>query len=322
MILVTGATGLLGHHLLQALEVKQMPVRALCRQTEGLPKFNHVEWFQGDIVNIVELERAMQGVTHIYHCAAKVSYDPRWHHEMMRINIEGTANVVNLALDYEVAKMIYVSSIATLGKEDKGKLVSEQTEWLDKEPHSMYAESKYYAEMEVWRGIGEGLQAVIVNPSVILGEGDWQKSSTNLFKIVYDEFPWYTNGSTGWVDVKDVVKVMIRLMESSICQEKFIVNGANASFKDVFTMMANGLKKRPPYKKALPWMSEIVWRLAYLKSILSGKVATITKETAITAHQQQAFSSAKLSQTLPDFSFTPLEETIARVSEKMLQSIE
>lgn len=321
MILVTGATGLLGHHLLQALEATQMPIRALCRQTEGLPQFNHVEWFRGDIVNIVELERAMQGITYIYHCAAKVSYDPRLRQEMMRINVEGTANLVNLAIDNQVTKMVYVSSIATLGKEDEGKWVSEETEWQDKEPHSMYAESKYYAEMEVWRGIGEGLQAVIINPSVILGEGDWQKSSTNLFKIVYDEFPWYTNGSTGWVDVKDVVKVMIRLMESTICQEKFIINGSNATFKDVFTMMAHGLKKRPPYKKASLWMSEIVWRLAYLKSLLSGKVATITKETARTAHQKQAFSSEKLSKAFPDFSFTPLEETIARVSQKMLQDI-
>jgi nucleoside-diphosphate-sugar epimerase len=317
MILVTGGTGLLGQHLLEKLSAQQK-IRAIFRT--ALPTFyaslNHgnIEWVEADITDIISLERAFEGITQVYHCAAIVSYDPRMKERMMQTNIEGTANIVNLCLDHQLKKLCYVSSIATLGEGIIGELIAEKNDWEEGHTNSNYAMSKQGAEMEVWRGIAEGLQAVIINPGIILGEGDDAKSSTNLFKIIRNEFPYYTQGGTCWVDVKDVVKAMIRLMESPIENERFIISQGNYSFREVFTMMAKAMNKKPPHRLASPFMTEIVWRLAYVKSIITGRVATISKETARSAIQTRVFNGAKLLNALPYFTYTDMHETIRRIS--------
>ena len=317
MILVTGGTGLLGQHLLEKLSAKQK-IRAIFRT--ALPTFyaslNHgnIEWVEADITDIISLEKAFEGITQVYHCAAIVSYDPRMKESMMQTNIEGTANVVNLCLDHQLKKLCYVSSIATLGEGIIGELISEKNDWEEGHTNSNYAVSKQGAEMEVWRGVAEGLQAVIINPGIILGEGDDAKSSTHLFKIIRNEFPYYTQGGTCWVDVKDVVKAMIRLMESPIENERFIISQGNYSFREVFTMMAKAMNKKPPHRLASPFMTEIVWRLAYVKSMITGRVATISKETARSARQTRRFNGAKLLNALPDFTYTDMQETIRRIS--------
>ncbi len=317
MILVTGGTGLLGQHLLEKLSAKQK-IRAIFRT--ALPTFyaslNHgnIEWVEADITDIISLEKAFEGITQVYHCAAIVSYDPRMKERMMQTNIEGTANVVNLCLDHQLKKLCYVSSIATLGEGIIGELISEKNDWEEGHTNSNYAVSKQGAEMEVWRGVAEGLQAVIINPGIILGEGDDAKSSTHLFKIIRNEFPYYTQGGTCWVDVKDVVKAMIRLMESPIENERFIISQGNYSFREVFTMMAKAMNKKPPHRLASPFMTEIVWRLAYVKSMITGRVATISKETARSARQTRRFNGAKLLNALPDFTYTDMQETIRRIS--------
>ena len=317
MILVTGGTGLLGQHLLEKLSAKQK-IRAIFRT--ALPTFyaslNHgnIEWVEADITDIISLEKAFEGITQVYHCAAIVSYDPRMKERMMQTNIEGTANVVNLCLDHQLKKLCYVSSIATLGEGIIGELISEKNDWEEGHTNSNYAVSKQGAEMEVWRGVAEGLQAVIINPGIILGEGDDAKSSTHLFKIIRNEFPYYTQGGTCWVDVKDVVKAMIRLMESPIENERFIISQGNYSFRELFTMMAKAMNKKPPHRLASPFMTEIVWRLAYVKSMITGRVATISKETARSARQTRVFNGAKLLNALPDFTYTDMHETIQRIS--------
>ena len=317
MILVTGGTGLLGQHLLEKLSAKQK-IRAIFRT--ALPTFyaslNHgnIEWVEADITDIISLEKAFEGITQVYHCAAIVSYDPRMKERMMQTNIEGTANVVNLCLDHQLKKLCYVSSIATLGEGIIGELISEKNDWEEGHTNSNYAVSKQGAEMEVWRGVAEGLQAVIINPGIILGEGDDAKSSTHLFKIIRNEFPYYTQGGTCWVDVKDVVKAMIRLMESPIENERFIISQGNYSFRELFTMMAKAMNKKPPHRLASPFMTEIVWRLAYVKSMITGRVATISKETARSARQTRVFNGAKLLNALPDFTYTDMQETIRRIS--------
>ncbi len=317
MILVTGGTGLLGQHLLEKLSATQK-IRAIFRT--ALPTFyaslNHgnIEWVEADITDIISLEKAFEGITQVYHCAAIVSYDPRMKERMMQTNIEGTANVVNLCLDHQLKKLCYVSSIATLGEGVIGELISEKNDWEEGHTNSNYAVSKQGAEMEVWRGVAEGLQAVIINPGIILGEGDDAKSSTHLFKIIRNEFPYYTQGGTCWVDVKDVVKAMIRLMESPIENERFIISQGNYSFREVFTMMAKAMNKKPPHRLASPFMTEIVWRLAYVKSMITGRVATISKETARSARQTRRFNGAKLLNALPDFTYTDMQETIRRIS--------
>ena len=220
--LVTGGTGLVGSHLIKALLHEDKKVKALYRKT--IPQFegsSKVIWVQGDVLDVFDLDKAMEEVEHVYHCAAVVSFHESSKHEMFKINVDGTANVVNACIDNSVKKLCYVSSVAALGKVPEGHEIDETSEWNNDKSNSNYSKSKHFAEMEVWRGIGEGLNAVIVNPSIILGAGDWSKGSSGIFKTAYDEFPWYTEGVTGFVDVEDVVRAMIGLMNSDVCKRTF-----------------------------------------------------------------------------------------------------
>jgi dihydroflavonol-4-reductase len=325
MILITGASGLLGLHLLHQLSLGDKKIRAIfnTQKLKLLPATDEtmVEWMQADVLDLPALEKAFEGVTTVYHCAAMVSYDKRLRQTMMDINVEGTANVVNVCLAKNIKKLVHVSSIASIGKTGNDTLIHEQIEFNVNEVNSNYAKSKFESEMEVWRGIAEGLSAVIVNPAIILGEGDWQKSSSNLFKIVHDEFPYFTNGITAWVDAKDVAKAMILLMHSEIESERFILSCGNYSFKEVFTLMANAMNKKPPTRYASSWMTNIVWRLAYTKSILTGKVATITSESVSGAHQKSYFSNAKFLNAFPNYKFELIQHTIERVGQYYVPKI-
>ena len=318
MVLVTGASGLVGLHLIKQLSIEGYSVRALYHSnlTKTLPETvdNQIEWVNCDILNVNQLDEAFKGIRTVYHCAAIVSYDPRYAERMMEINVEGTANVINIALEHQVDKLVYMSSIASLGNETYPTLVTEKSEWDTNEPHSQYAISKQKAEMEVWRGIAEGLNAVIVNPAIILGEGDWEKSSTNLFQLVYNEFPYYTSGETAWVDVKDVVNIMMILMNSTISGEQFILSAGNYSYQTIFTQMALAMNKKPPHKKASKWMTELVWRFSYLKSLITNKQATISKETARASQEIKHYSNEKLKIILENYCYNSIEKTIQRVS--------
>ena len=322
MILVTGASGLVGLHLIKQLSEENIPIRAL--YYSSIPKLLHntieknIEWFQCDVLDIISLEKAFTSITQVYHCAAMVSYDQRLHEKMKEVNIEGTANVVNFSIEKNIKKLIHVSSIAAIGKEEDGSLITEKTEWIKNGYTSSYSESKFYSEMEVFRGIGEGLNAAILNPAIILGEGNWDRSSSNLFKIVHDEFPYFTNGKTAWVDVKDVVKAMILLMHSEVNNERYILSAGNFSFKEIFTMMALSMNKKPPYRFAAKWMTALVWRLAFVKSILTGKVATITKETAHSAQQISNYDNSKFLKQFPNFSYEKIELTIDRIGKNFI----
>jgi nucleoside-diphosphate-sugar epimerase len=322
MILVTGASGLVGLHLIKQLSEENIPIRAL--YYSSIPKLldntieKNIEWFQCDVLDIISLEKAFTSITQVYHCAAMVSYDQRLHEKMKEVNIEGTANVVNFSIEKNIKKLIHVSSIAAIGKEEDDSLITEKTEWIKNGYTSTYSESKFYSEMEVFRGIGEGLNAAILNPAIILGEGNWDRSSSNLFKIVHDEFPYFTNGKTAWVDVKDVVKAMILLMHSEVNNERYILSAGNFSFKEIFTMMALSMNKKPPYRFAAKWMTALVWRLAFVKSILTGKVATITKETAHSAQQISNYDNSKFLKQFPNFSFEKIELTIDRIGKNFI----
>lgn len=197
MILITGGTGFLGSHLLRTLVQSGKPVRALYRREipQRLQDIqDRVEWVSGDILDVVRLETAMEGISQVYHSAASVSFSPADRAQMMRINVEGTANVVNMAIDAGVDKMVHVSSVSSIGRAKVGNLIDEDCEWVESPHNTAYAVSKYQSEMEVWRGIAEGLNAVIVNPSIILGSGSWHDGSGMLFKNAWKEFPYYTSG--------------------------------------------------------------------------------------------------------------------------------
>jgi len=323
-IFVTGGTGFLGAYIIKALSEKGYRVRAIRRQNklpDFLPAtvFDTVEWVAGDVLDTSVLEDAMHGMDAVIHSAAKVSFSAKDHREMMLTNIEGTANVVNAALATNTRRMVHISSVAALGRTSNGETVTEKKQWEDNHINTRYALSKYHAEMEVWRGAGEGLDTVILNPSTILGFGDWNSSSCAIFKTVYNEFPWYTNGINGFVPVEDVAKATLLLLEAGISNERFIVNADNWSFRQVFNAMADGFGKKRPQREATAALAAIAWRIEKVKNFFSGAPSLLTKETARIAQTATYFDNSKICRALPGFVFTPLEACIKNACNHYLQ---
>jgi dihydroflavonol-4-reductase len=314
MIFITGGTGLVGSHLITALVKQGKPVKALYRSS--IPQFEESEkinWVKGDILDILSLEDILQGVEYVYHCAAVVSFNPKKRELLSRTNIEGTANIVNASLTAGVKKMLFVSSVAALGRIRKDTTVNENMNWSKETSNSEYGRTKYLAEMEVWRGAAEGLNSVVVNPTIILGESNWTKGSTEIFRTIHREFPWYTEGVSGFVDVKDVVKAMVLLMESDINDQRFVLNAENVSYKNLFNQIATCFGKKPPYKKVTPLIASLVWRYEALKGKLTGIDPLLTKETANTAQAKVYFDNTKLKKLFADFEYTPVSETVSRI---------
>jgi len=319
MILVTGGTGFLGAYIIKHLVIKGYDVRAIRRENSKLPFFispdllTNVDWVDGDILDIISLEEAMNGVDMVVHAAAKVSFTGNDRDELFKINIEGTANVVNAALDKNIKRLIYISSVAALGRTSNGETVDEKREWQDSKINTNYAVSKYKAELEVWRAMGEGLQGCILNPGTILGYGDWNTSSCAIFKTVYDEFPYYTNGVNGFVYVEDVAMATVQLIESDINFERFVVNGDNWSFRHLFNSIADGFNKRHATINATPSLAAIAWRFEKLKSLVTGKTPLFSKESARVAQSATCFDNSKLLKFFPGFTYTPLEEAVQKI---------
>lgn len=321
MILVTGGTGFLGSYLLRALVKAGKPVRALYRSripAQVQDVADRIEWVQGDVLDVVSLEEAFAGVSEVYHCAAIVSFQPDTRDAMMKINIEGTANVVNMAIDAGIRKLVHVSSVAALGRAKQNDQLTEKSAWEENNNNSQYAVSKHLSEMEIWRGIAEGLDAVIVNPSIILGSGFWHDGSGMLLKNAWKEFPYYTEGVNGFVDVEDVVEAMIRLMESPVSAERFILNGDNWPYRQLFNEMARHLGKKPPHIATKPWMAAIVWRIEKIRGMITGKRPLLTRETARTAQLKVYYNNGKILEALPGFRFRPLADTIGEISRNFL----
>lgn len=319
MILVTGSNGLIGSHLLQLLVKQGKTVRAIYRNT--LPSFSHplVEWFNADILDVIAVEQAMIGILQVYHCAAIVSFNPKDKSQLFKINIEGTANIVNACLHVGVKKLLFVSSVAALGRIRPNETINETMNWTKETSNSNYGESKYLAEMEVWRGIAEGLPAVIVNPVIVLGNGNWNEGSTGIFKSAYNQFPWFTKGESGFVDVHDVVIAMNELMESDINAQRFIISGHNLPYKKVFTTIAECFGKKPPHKLVTPFLAALIWRIEKIKSVFTQTKPLLTKETANTAQAIVHYDNNKLLKVLPNFSYTAFEKTIERVCNELKQ---
>lgn len=314
MILVTGASGLLGSHLIKELSKQGEQIKALYCNTRQPENAKGVEWIKGDISDVVFLEEVMQDVDKVYHCAAIVSFNPGQKNILNHVNIEGTANVVNACLQAGVKKLLFVSSVAALGRvQGDATPINEKMKWIEGESSSEYGKSKYLAEMEVWRGIGEGLPAVIVNPVIILGAGDWDKGSTEIFKSAYNEFPWYTKGVNGFVDVLDVVKAVQLLMNGNPVNERFILCSENVSYKEIFTEIAGCFNKKPPYKEVNSLIAEMVWRWESLKAMVTHKLPLLSKETARTAQAKIYYDNSKLKCYAPNFEYTPLKETLKRI---------
>ena len=334
MLLVTGGTGLVGSHLLIELTKSQQKIRALFRNKKTIERVRHVfsfytdnvddqfdkiEWLEANLNDVPRLTEAFEGVTHVYHCAALISFDPNDYYKLRETNISGTANIVNLSVINSIHKLCYVSSIAAMGY-DPIK-ITEETTWNSEENKNVYAITKYEAEMEVWRGVQEGVPCVIVNPGVILGPGFFRSGSGGLFKRVYKGLSYATIGVTGYVGVLDVVKGMTSLMNSDCQNERFIMVAENLSFLDFTTLISNGFKLVPPKKIARKWMLAFAWRLDWLRHKLTRKKRRLTKNLSKTIIHKSYYSSDKFLKTESEFKFTPISKVVSEVCQFFLKEV-
>ena len=277
--------------------------------------FSQIEWVETDLFNQDNIEEQLTDVEEIYHCAAQINSSPKHKSQQIYNNQKTTENLINAALNQNIEKFCHVSSIAALGNSVNGELISEQTIWKEQKNNSTYSTSKYHSEMEVWRGGAEGLNTVIVNPSVILGVGDWDKGSANLFKKIEEGLNFYTLGSSGFVEANDVAQIMILLMNTKEAfGQSFVVSAENLDFKTLFDKIASSLNKTSPKTYATPFLTQIAWRLDWFKSKISGKDPLITKESARTAHKVLQYNNDKLLKFIP-FEYKSIDTAIQEISE-------
>ncbi len=326
MILVTGATGLVGSHLLVQLLQENEVVKALFRSEKQLEKvrnvfafknktalFDKIIWIKGDITDIPSLEIAFENITHVYHCAALISFDPNDEELLRKVNIEGTANIVNCCIDFKIKKLCYVSSIAALGDTKANEtIITETTEWNPEKLHGDYAITKFGAEMEVWRGFQEGLDVVIVNPGVIFGYGFPNQGSDIIIQNIKNGLSFYTKGSIGIVSVEDVVSCMFQLMKSTISGERFTLVSENIILKDLINYLAKLLKVKKPSIYASKTITSLGWRLDWLVAIISNRKRKLTKATAKASHSVDIYDSKKIIDCL-GFTFQKKEKYLPKV---------
>jgi nucleoside-diphosphate-sugar epimerase len=340
MIFVTGGTGLVGAHLLYELTLAGKKVKALKRKTSNLKQvlktfscysetpqelFNLIEWVDGDILDYFALEKILEGVTEIYHCAAIVSFDSKERQKMISNNVEGTANLVNAALENKVKKICHVSSVSALGRLDNQQLITEETNWVPSKKISGYSESKFFSEVEIWRGIEEGLDAVIVNPSIIFGPANWETGSAKMFKTVWDGMKFYTKGITGFVDVKDVVRAMMLLMDETNFElaknQRYLLNAENLSYQNVFYQIADAIEKPRPNVYASDFMMDFAWRVLRIVSLITRKPPLISRETAASSRAVNNFDGSKIVKQF-NFEYRQISETIQQTAVFLKQDMQ
>ncbi|MFV8268754.1 NAD-dependent epimerase/dehydratase family protein [Flavobacterium sp. GT2N3] len=316
MILVTGGTGLVGAHLLlhliESQSVGDEKIRAIYRSIASIEKtkslfsiykkeslFEQIEWIPADITEVPSLEIAFQNIDTVYHCAALISFDPKDEDVLRKTNIEGTANIVNFCIAYQIKKLCFISSIATLGDLlPHEKFITEETEWNPEKPHSDYAISKYGAEMEIWRGQQEGLDVIIINPGVILGPGFREQGSGLLFTKVKNGSKFYTLGSTGFVAVTDVVRIAHQLTQSEIKNERFTLIAENSVFRDILNSMADSLVVQRPHIHAKPFFMKVLWRWDWFVSKVLQQPRKLTRVTAKASYATPKYSNLKIKDVL------------------------
>jgi nucleoside-diphosphate-sugar epimerase len=327
MILVTGGTGLVGSRLLFDLTSRGEKVRALKRSSSNLDAvrrvfsyysdnpgdlFFNIEWVDADILNIDSIMEAMHNISYVYHAAATVSFIPSERESLIETNVNGTRNIVNACLANSVKKLCFVSSTSALGPPGHDGNIDENCMWADSRLNSGYSQSKFYSEMEVWNGIDNGLNAVIVNPSIIFGPGFWDKGSSSMFLNIFRGLKFYANGVTGFVSVEDVSMAMIALMKSNRAAERYILSSENLSYKEVFSLIAVSLGVKEPFIEATPLLTSIALRLEDLRCFLGAK-RILSQETINASRNKACFSNAKFSEEFKVL-FQPIKPTISKMA--------
>jgi len=316
MILVTGGTGFLGSELIRQLLLSEKKVRAIKRAKSTIPKLlekeENIEWVNADLLDYFSLKEAMAGINRVYHCAAMISFKAADREKMQRVNVEGTVNLLNISMENNISRFLHVSSIAALGDSKRDELITEDDQWEFSSEQSNYSISKYESEMEVFRASAEGLNAVIVNPSIIIGKNSGKEGSGQLFEKIRTGLSYYPGGSSGYVDVEDVAKAMILLMNSDLSDERFIINSENRTYKDIFTEAAINFGAAPPSIALKPWMMYFALFGTRLISLISGKKFSLTRETAISAFKKRKYSNEKIKKAL-NLDFKPISDSIREI---------
>jgi nucleoside-diphosphate-sugar epimerase len=313
MIAVTGANGLLGSFIVRQLIESRVPFIAIKRKssnTELLRDIEHqITWREADILDTQSLQEAFADVTGVIHAAALVSFNPRKRRMMEAVNIEGTRNVVNTCLALSISRLLHVSSVAALGRTKNQQIISEDNNWTDSPLNTQYAETKYKAELEIFRAQEEGLSTIIINPSVILARGEWNQSSAKLLNYIREERKFYTDGSFNYVDVRDVAELAVKLYFSQMEGERFIISAGTISLKEFFNQAATFFNTKPPHFKISKPVLRFIASLESVRSFLTGADPLITKETARIADTTIRFNNQKVINVL-NYSFKPLADTL------------
>lgn len=319
--LITGATGIVGIHLMLNLLQRGERVRAMVRKSsdttivrrifayyDNESLFNNIDWIEGDMLDPDSLHRAIDGCQRIFHTAAMVSFDKRDHDTLWQTNVDATAYLVDMALECGVEAFCHVSSIGALGHESDG-VITESTHWQPDNTRSVYSQSKFRQEMEIWRGIQCGLNATIVNPGVILGPGTMGRSSQQILQTIVKGVPFYVDGRTGYTDARDVAHAMIELTLAEKWGERYIIVGHNSSVRDLQVLFAKALETKAPSIKA---GHNLIMCAAYLTEAwnkITGSRSPLTVESARSMGGENYYSSEKLIETI-NIQFTPLEESV------------
>lgn len=330
MIFLTGATGYLGSYILLDLLEHGFKVRASRRGHSSMRRvekvfqhfsstnpdlLNNVEWIDADILDVFSLQDTMKDIDTVVHCAGYVSFDRGKRKKLMELNAEGTANVVNVCLRNNVRKLLYVSSIAAMGRGGDDEVISEKTVWKNSKLNTHYAVSKYCGEKEVWRGYEEGLQVVVINPSFVLGYGEKNQGTYRLFNTINKGQLFYPDGINGFVYSRDVARAVTVLLQQEISGEKFIISAANLSYGELFNLIGEVIHKRPPLLRVGKGIVSLAWRIESLRSALIGTMPLLTHETAVTSTQRYLYDGKKIT-SLDGFSYTPLAECLAEIWQK------
>lgn len=323
-ILVTGATGMVGSYLLRYLiQAGFTNIRAMKRPSSPMdlvePVRNQVQWVECDLLDVIGLEDLVREVELVYHCAALISFKKSEISKMIAVNRDGTANLVNVALHLGIKKLVYVSSIAAIGRPKNQLVIDEETKWESSPFNSNYGISKYLAEQEVWRGAAEGLNVAMVNPAMIIGGGFWDRGPLKMLELVRKEHGFYPMGANGFVDVRDVCRFMIHLMESDISEQRYVLSAGSISYQSFLSQIAKGLGAKSPRFPIRKWIGEIAWRAVAFLNIFTGGDPTVTRESVQVSSLPCEYKNDKSLQVF-DFEYLPLERSIANMAEMYVQA--
>lgn len=321
MVFITGATGIVGTHFLLHFLQNDIPVRALKRKDSSLAAVmqllryhnmesaaDRIQWVEGDVNDPVGLILATEGCERVYHCAAMVSFDRSDEELLDLINVKGTENIVNACLTNGINELVFISSTAAIGDREINGSLTEESEWTTNKGRSAYSMSKREAELSVWRAVQEGMKCIIVNPGVIIGPGQWGKSSTSLIESCKNGMRFYPTGSNGFVDARDIIDAVDHLLNKNLWNQRYLLIGENLSFQSLFTEICQQMGTSAPKLKISKNLIRPLWNLIEFLEWIRLNPFPLTSENLSSAYKNVNYETAKMKAT--GFEFRGIQEAV------------